>query len=227
MQALPSASSRRPIHWLLLSLGIVALGLSALSLLLSETTQITVFSESGPFEIASGPLWLALGVLILIVLRPVTPATVSGAIICAACAAREADLHKHFTSESMLKIGFYHDPAHPVLQRVLFGVLMVILTGSMVLVVGALVRRVREGDKPFQSWILYAIIAMGTLVLTKVLDRTPNILDDATGFVFPENLRGVLRAWEEGFEMLLPVMFGIVVLAYAHARRRGSGAAGG
>lgn len=205
-------------------MGVVALGLAAMSLLLSETTQITVFSESGLFEMVSEPLWLALGVLVLIVLRPATPATVSGAIICAACAAREADLHKHFTSESVLKIGFYHDSAHPVLQRVLFGVLMVILAGSMILVVGALVRRVREGEKPFQSWGLFAVIAMGTLVLTKVLDRTPNMLDDATGFVFPENLRGVLRAWEEGFEMLLPVMFGIAVLAYA--RRQGSGAAG-
>lgn len=178
------------------------------------------FAEIGPVETVSEFLWIGLGIMTLIVLRPFSLTNIAALVVCIACAAREADFHKQFAGESMLKIGYYHSAEIPVTERLIAATIMVVLLVSVVHLAWRVFVRVKEAGHPWPHWVVVAGIGMIALVATKVIDRSPNILDDDLGIVLPEWVRGALTAMEEGGELLLPLIFGVAVLSFVRLQAR-------
>jgi len=207
----------------------IAVGFGAF--LLASSGSAEVFGEGGPFEFVTLCLWLALGAGLVVAVRPLSPAVLAGAYICLCCAAREADWHKSFTGYSVMKVHFYYMPEHPVSHRLIAAVLVIPLIVSLVVLGVALVRRACSSNwRPMPGWMVIAALGAAVLVVTKSLDRVPELSEDWISVRFSERLGRVLLALEEGYEMLLPVLFGasalLLVRSERSARRRASGDVG-
>lgn len=182
-------------------------------------SAVSLFSEEGPIERGSEVLWLGLGACILVWLRPPTLPVIAGVLVCLACAAREADFHKRFTGYSVLKFGFYLDGGFPLSHRMLAGALVGLLALSTLILLLRLAELAREQGRPAPAWLKVAVIGLVTLVITKVMDRSPKLLEEEAGILLPVRALGAVAAVEEGLESVLPVVFGVAVLSYRRLRK--------
>lgn len=192
--------------------------LIAASLALSELTLNTLFTEGGPFEQASLWLWLAVGVLVLAVMRPISWSVMAGACLCVIFAAREADLHKAFTGESMLKLDYYLETTQSIPVRIVAGAVAVFAIACLVIVCARVVIRGLRDQGWRRAWGMLTIIAAAAFVIAKACDRLPMLLEESVGIVLPAVLDGMLKACEEGLECVTPLLFALAVLAYVRLR---------
>ena len=88
--------------------------LALLAVLLPEHVFERAFSERGPFEQLSIVGWLLVALVVLLRIRPLGRRAAAFALLCVLLAAREADWHKAFTTDSLLKTGYYRDVAAPL-----------------------------------------------------------------------------------------------------------------
>jgi predicted MFS family arabinose efflux permease len=127
------------------------------------------------------------------------------AVLMLALGARELDLHKAFTGISMLKGSFYLGSA-PWSQK-LAGLLVVatVVVATVALLrwhaVG-LWRRFREGDAAATTVFIFFV----TLIVSKMLDRSVNLLAEDYGVVTPPSIDVLIRALEEILELSLPLI---------------------
>jgi len=191
---------------------------------LPRDAALMLFLESGPIESLSAVLWIVTAAAILLVLRPTTLTVLAGAWLCVCGAAREADLHKHWTRDSMLKISYYLSAEHPVSSRLLAGVVFLLLIAAVILVLHRMWQVLRTTDRrSLPLWIAIGVATAIVLVTTKIIDRLPAILE-GHGARLGDRFRLALRGFEEGGELLIPLLAAAAVLAYAghtatHARK--------
>ncbi len=188
--------------------------------MMSEREHRHLFSDEGAVEIISTGLWMVLAGLALVRLRPVWQLGLAGTALALACAAREASWHKEFTNDhTVLRPDFFLENEFGIVPKLIAGTAILILAWSVVVVgVASYQRAVRDGWLR-AGWVQVAAVGLGLLVVTKVIDRAPGVITKMRGVDMEYPLRGVLYALEEGFEMVLPLLFAIAL--FAAPRRRG------
>jgi hypothetical protein len=202
-------------------LGYLAL-LGGLTLLLSQETHARMFAESGPFEWASIVMWLMSGVAVFILLRRGINLSlvIAVSITTLMCAAREADLHKAFTDYSVLKIGYYIDGDFPLAQRAALGAIMMLALTALGRVVVGIANRLRTRSGPMSSWELLVVLALAIIVLTKVADRGPDVLESVFGVSVAPAAIDHVKAFEEGMEALVPLSALLAIALFVRAEAR-------
>jgi len=192
-----------------------ALLLIVLVVRLSEERFAWIFAEAGPFEILSCGFWILLGAACL-TLPGLPRRPWQQGIVALVAAAREADLHKVFTDTSVLKASYYLKSAAPPFEKLLAAAvtLPLLVVVAYVLVSGArLIRRTRAWRF---DWGRTALLAMGLLVASKLLDRSEAVIADWFGVHLPLLAHRFVASFEEGVECLLPILFIVVLLQYQH-----------
>lgn len=185
--------------------------------MLSHDAVIALIHENGPVESLTVLLYLLLAVALWCVPRPGddTRPRLAATVMVLALAAREMDLHKHFTGTSVLKVSFYlHDA--PLLHKLVAApILLVVLATAVWLAVRfarPLWRDLRRG-RPLAVTIA---VFFATLVLTKLIDRSFAILAEDFGIAISIGLDAVLSALEEVGECSLPLILAVGLGQYQH-----------
>jgi hypothetical protein len=166
-----------------------------------------VFSEVGPFEEISIALWLAASAVVLWRIRPFTYRSYAFSVLYLAFAAREANFHKAFTSDSLLKINYYLKTPAPLAEKLCAGIVAATLIGVLfyVIFVAARFLLVRHG---YRTRAGFWLMAAGVLfVLTKAFDRAPAVIYHLTDDHLQIDLLRLMKALEEGLEAFAPLLF--------------------
>lgn len=182
---------------------------------ISITHKLT--SESGFFEVVSPPLWIALAVLCIAKLgfRKWGLGTAALSLIFAA---READLHKAFTADSIFKHNFYKMDI-PFAQKFWAGLVALICIGILLWTLISFVIYLYRTKGWRQAWGRLTILSIGFVIFTKICDRLESTLNVDYHIYLSEVQGEICNMHEEGFEMLLPIMFAIALLCWCrHAR---------
>ncbi len=195
------------------------LALAALPLTLSEAAFRWIFSETGPVEILSLVFWMLASIVVLAVARPATGRTWAFAIMYLVFAAREADLHRAFTADSMFKSGYYRHVAAPLTEKLVAGLVAITILALLLYFLWVSFRflfaqggwRTRSG-----AWLL---AALALIFFVKVLDRAPATLEEDYGIVVSRMTDRYAAAYEEGLEMVLPLLFAVSAGAERRKRR--------
>jgi hypothetical protein len=193
--------------------------LAVLPVVLDEHTFARTFSEEGPFEDLSIVAWIATALIVVVRIRPFGARAGAFALLCLACAAREADWHRAFTGESFLKNSFYRDVAHPMEEKLVCATIVLLLL-ALLLYVGCVIARflfLRGGWRSRSGgWLLTGTVL---LVTSKVLDRLPAILSVNYGIEFGPLLMLYAKAFEEGLEAVPLITLGWSVWISQFERR--------
>jgi len=182
------------------------LALAVLPLALSEPAFEAFFSEEGPVEIGAMLLWCAAGAIVLLRIRPLGTRAWAFALLYFAFAAREAELHRAFTADSMLKSAYYRRVPAPLAEKLIAGLVAIALLVLLAYVLWIVVRflwkergwRTRSG-----AWLL---VGMALLVGAKLLDRAPAVLAEDFDLVLSPLVKQYASAFEEGIEAALPLI---------------------
>lgn len=171
-----------------------------------------IISEEGPIEILSIVAWLVVAAQFAFsayrtaVKWPMT-------LLFAAFAAREADLHKAFTTTGMLKIRYYTQSAAPMNEKIIAGTVALVF-GCLLLYGAFLYIRfltVRSGWRSHAGrWL---ILAGSLFMICKFLDRLPNVLLDEHGIALAPMVELYCGTFEEGWELLVPVILAWIAWA--------------
>lgn len=141
------------------------------------------------------------------------------AVAMAAAGAREMDLHKQWTSDSIFKINFYQDSDGALLEK-LAGAFIILL---LLIVLAGLIRHIPQWWRGLQHYSLQAwlvLFGLGALGAGKMLDSMARIFPFAADF--HKQHRTYLGFTEESLELLGASMFLIlcVVACYTIGREK-------
>jgi hypothetical protein len=189
----------------LLVLALSAAGLLLLASLLPLAAGAHFFSEEGMVERITEACWVFTGLVILRQLPPSSVMTWVLALLCFFCAAREADLHKAFTADSMLKMNYYRRTVAPFAEKFLAGAVALGVVALAGLALASLFRFVRRGGWRLRHGV-WLLAALALMVLTKVFDRLPATLQVDYNLVISQWAQLHLLALEEGLESVAPLM---------------------
>lgn len=129
-------------------------------------------------------------------------------IVFVAFGAREMDLHKAWTGGSMLKLSFYLREA-PLVQKLVSGAAVLIVAAAGVSVIRRHARGVWQGLRRRETVATTVAIFLITMVVSKVFDRSINILVEDFGIVTPAATGALVGAVEEILELSLPLVAAI------------------
>lgn len=204
---------------------IYAAYLALLALNLPPEAFKLLFSEQGPFEEMSIVLWLVLGAMLLFHGYR-SPRVLALAALALLFAAREADLHKAFTTMSLTKIKFYLSPAVPLPEK-LVGGLVLLAAVALIVYLARLAHRFffHQGGlaTPVGQVLLLPVLM---LPASKVVDRFASQLYELFAIRLPQTTSQVIAAFEEGMEMAMPVLFIVALLLHRAGQREAQPAAG-
>ncbi|MDX5592654.1 hypothetical protein [Pseudovibrio sp. SPO723] len=198
----------------------VVLGTSALAAYTSPQTWWGALEENGPVELLSVVLWLCVSLAVLSRCKLDTIGT-SVMVTFVAFAAREADLHKAFSSDSFFKLRFYTSGEFG-LEQVLFGIVAVVLMAVIAISVFALFRFIflRGGWRTAFGQVM--VVGAGLLLATKAADRLPSILRVDYDLQIGPEIAAALRAFEETGELMVSFLF-LVAFAWFNKTARFNG----
>lgn len=186
--------------------GLYVLFLAVLPSVLTDESLTGLFAEHGPFESLSVVTWLLLSLTILWRIRPFGIRAAAFATVCVFFAAREADLHKAFTADSILKTNYYRHATAPFEEKILAGLTALLLI-SLLLYTGFIVTRFLFWQGGWRSragsWLLIGTALIGT---GKVLDRAPAVLLEEYGSTFLISAKLYVMTFEEGLELIHPLI---------------------
>ena len=171
---------------------------------LPPRTVMAITGEDGPVELPSALLWFALAFGIWTGARPPVKdrlAWLAMSLLFLAFGARELDLHKAFTTMSILKSRFYLGDV-PIGEK-LAGLAVIGLLGAAVLLLLKRYGRVLWRElRQRTPWALAIATFVATLVLAKVLDRA------IYGYGLKVTLSGhaLVGSLEELIELSLPLV---------------------
>lgn len=189
----------------LLVLALSAGGLVLLASLMPQAFAAHFFSEDGMVERITEIAWVFTGLVILQQLPPSSVMTWVFALLCFFCAAREADLHKAFTADSMLKMNYYRRTVAPLAEKLLAGAVALGVVALAGLALASLLRFVRRGGWRLRHGV-WLLAALALMVMTKVFDRLPATLQVDYDIVVSQWAQLRLLALEEGLESVAPLM---------------------
>lgn len=180
--------------------------LVTLPLVLSQPVFRFTFSEEGPFEQLSIAAWIFTALIILMRIRPLGPRAWAFALLCVVFAAREADWHKAFTADSILKINYYKHTIAPFSEK-LMAACVALAAITLLAYVGFVVMRflLRQGGWRSRTGV-WLIIGTVLVVLGKMLDRAPAVLAKDYGIVLSPLVDRYADSFEEGLEMIHPLI---------------------
>lgn len=167
-----------------------------------------MFDEHGLIESLTVALWLVAAAIF----AKAAPVGGGGAVawlaapVCVAAALREADLHLTLTGFSILKIRFYSSDAFGAQEKLLALAVVLPIVLALAALLALLVQRLRRSGAGGPAMrLLLATLAL--LVLSKLADRSPTILLQWYGIDLSSFVARLMTAFEEGIELLLPVLF--------------------
>lgn len=165
-----------------------------------------LFSEVGPFEQMSIAAWLFTALVVIARIRPLGARAWAFAGLCAVFAAREADWHKAFTADSLLKTNYYKHAVAPLPEKIIAGIVAVAAI-ALVIYVGLVIARFLflQGGWRSRSGV-WLILGTVLVVLGKILDRAPAVLAEDYGIVLSPLFELYSTAFEEGLEMIHPLI---------------------
>ncbi len=164
-----------------------------------------LFSETGPFERLSIVAWLLASAVVLWRIRPLGPRGLAFAFLYALLAAREADWHKAFTADSLLKSNYYRHTLAHFSEKLVAAIVALIFIGLLLYATVVIVRFLwrHQGLHSATGWLL--LIGGALLVLGKVLDRAPAVMAHSWGIHLDPVVGQWMKAFEEGLEMITPL----------------------
>ena len=171
-----------------------------------ETTTSAVF-----FALALGLLWW----------RPAQDdrrSWLAMAVLCAAAGAREIDWHKAWTGKSMLKVSYYLGPA-PWGQKLVALALVLLVAASALYLWRRHARRLWQAMQAGQPDAGTVATLVATTVITKLLDRSVNVLAEDFGVATSPSTRALVSALEETMELGLPLMVALALRQYLRRPR--------
>jgi len=183
--------------------------LTALPFTLEHDMFRFTFSETGPFERLSLFAWLACAAVIIVRVRPYTKTAAAFTVLYVLFAAREADLHKAFTTRSISKLNYYKDTSIPALERIFAALVAIAILCLILYALFIIVRflfwrgglRTRSG--------MWLAIGAGVLVFGKILDRSAAVLTQVFHVIRPEWVKGLTDSFEEGLELATPILLAV------------------
>ncbi|MCM5681635.1 hypothetical protein M8A51_19080 [Schlegelella sp. S2-27] len=183
---------------------------------------MALMSEDGPVEIASATLYFVTAVALWFVRGRSMPAALAVALSVVLCAfgARELDLHKAWTGVSTLKVSFYLGAA-PLQQKLAALAVIGPAAYAMVYLLLRYGLPVLRGLRQRDPVAVTVIVFWATLVLSKLIDRSQNVLLEDFGIQFSPALSALRSAWEEGLELCAGVLIWVGLLQ--HRRQAGAG----
>lgn len=178
--------------------------LAAVPSLLSAQQVKFLFSEEGPFEQLSIVTWIFAALLIPLAIRPPgkTAWLFSALFLC--FAAREADWHKEFTADSLLKANYYRYTDAPADEKIIAAVFALAFIALVVYAGFVIVRFLLRGGWRSRAG-LWLLLGTALIVLGKVLDRAPAELAEA-GYAIGAWAGPYTAVFEEGLEMIHPLI---------------------
>lgn len=189
-----------------IAIALYILLLALLPLLLPSADFRFTFSEEGPFEQMSIVAWIFTALIIVVRIRPLGPRAWAFALLCMIFAAREADWHKAFTADSMLKTNYYKHAIAPFGEKLAAGT-VALAAIALLLYVGFVVARFLLRDGGWRSRAgVWLIIGTALVVLGKILDRAPAVLAEDYGIVLSSIVDLYAAAFEEGLEVIHPLI---------------------
>lgn len=190
------------------------------SLLLSYDFLFRFVDEGGFIETLTLFFYFIAALFVLFYPRTTIALTsrVATAILIMAMLAREADLHK-VLGMSMLKISFWLTNKSSITDKMLAAIILLVLLFSLY----TLVRRAGK------TWLVdlrqgrtYAItlgIFFTVLVISKMIDRSVNMIYEMTGWMAPTWLIAIQLPQEEYLECLLPLLIIITIIQYDYSKK--------
>lgn len=127
------------------------------------------------------------------------------ALVVSLCAFRELDLHKAYTSESLLKISYYIKGDDPILGRIVAGIVLIAILAllfRMLVYCRNLWAELRAG-RPYAFSALTAILM---LPISKAFDSSPRMIHKHLGISLDRELRHGLLLTEESLELAVPLL---------------------
>lgn len=178
-------------------------------------------SEEGLFEQASWVVYFVVAATCLFLVRDDARLYGTSAVVVLAMGARELDLHRRFTTDSMLKSRYYLKVQAPLIEKLLAGAVVLALTAvvlyMLVRYLPLLLRRLRERSPA----AITLATSFGVLVLTKIADRLPDVMRHDFGAVVPAWLLHLQAVFEEPLESTLPLLFLLAIVQARLARTQG------
>jgi hypothetical protein len=201
---MPSRSDRA----LLIALAAYVALLAALPLLLPAPTLKRVLSESGPFEVGALLMWLAAAAALAVRIRPFTARTLAFTTLMLLFAAREADLQKAFTAESISRLHYYRRVAAPLSEKLAAAAVALLFLALVAYAVFVCLRFLARGGLKSRAGMWLALAGV-LLVATKLVDRTQAVLAGLFGIAVPPGSGQFMAAFEEGIEAVVPLLFAV------------------
>lgn len=179
--------------------------IAAIPTLLPVPDVKALFSEEGPFEMLSVATWLIAAVVVVTSFRHAKPGSFLFGLLFVLFAAREADWHKKFTADSLLKSNYYRHTDAPMMEKVLAAIVALAFI-ALVLYVGFVIARfllMRGGWRSRGG--VWLVVGTALVVFGKLLDRAPAELALA-GHALDATVGLYAGAFEEGLEMIHPLI---------------------
>lgn len=195
---------------LLVFLALYALWLGILAMVLPTERLELIFSESGYFEMASIALWMLAGMVMAVQARTISGLLAPASMVCFLCAMREADWHKKFTYDGITKLKYFTQSPAPIAEKSIAALVVLLSVALLLRVIWIAGRRLRETDG-FRDEKVWLVMLGGHLfVVGKILDRSLSVLTKSLDVVFSPNVKCLVSAYEEGLEMVTPLLFLLV-----------------
>lgn len=204
----------RPYLAVPVAFAVTAIGiLSAYPFTAERLTAMT--RESGWIEISTAVVYFSAALILLAVQRHDRWFFVHSAVIVALMGSRELDLHKAFTSDSVLSTRFYFRDQAQLQEKLIAGAVMIVM-GVIVLYYLRYWPRLRDGLSRRTPAAISAALAIAFIPLTKFFDAFGRLM---TGFGFEVdfdiNMVGIV---EESSEQAIPVVIVLAVAQYVLKR---------
>jgi len=199
--------------------------LVVLPFLLSAETFDAAFSETGPFERLSLIAWIVAAAVVVVRIRPYGLSAAAFTVLYLLFAAREADLHKAFTTRSISKLNYYRDASIGVSERIVAALAALAILCVIVYAVFVVLRFLfaRQGLRTRAG--LWLALGGSLLVFGKVLDRSAAVLTQVFHVARPQWMIGLTDSFEEGLELATPALLAVSAWlsqrhgAYLHSRK--------
>ncbi len=177
---------------------------------LPESQWLSIASEQGAFEMLSAILFGIAAFLGLVVfIKTQSKMDFIFMMLMGLACARELDLHKEWTTQSILKSRFYIDPNTPALEKII-GVIVILF---LVYSAWQLIKRVPQFIASVWHFVptAWAIgLGLGMITIAKLLDSMKRVLPFMAEF-HTDN-RAFLGVIEESMELSGAIFFLIYVM---------------
>ncbi len=174
----------------------------------AEVARLT--REGGPIERPTEWLYFMMAMVFAFGARLVGTAKTRAALVVMMLAfgAREMDLHRYWTGKSVLKVSFYLGSA-PTHQKIVALALVAMVALALVTLLrrhGVEAWRGFRAGRPVSTTVVIFVV---TMVITKIFDRSVNVLAEDFGVLTPPSIHVLVSTLEEIMELSPPMIAAI------------------